>query len=135
AVVFNFERWMDPQNTYHIGDFTYYPFLFGGFKGDSNHKVDYVKALDESTVEIKLTEKIAPFISYLAIPMFGIASPEAIKTYNERFYEHPVGTGPFEFESWTRNEKIVLKANDNYHIEGQPLLEKIIFTVIPDNSA
>jgi peptide/nickel transport system substrate-binding protein len=135
AVVFNFDRWMDPQNPYHIGDFTYYPFLYGGFKGEPDHKIEYVKAIDNLTVEIKLTEKTAPFISYLAIPMFGMASPAAIEKYNEKFKEHPVGTGPFEFESWARNDKIVLKANENYHIEGQPLLDKIIFTVLPDNSA
>ncbi|MFC5589770.1 ABC transporter substrate-binding protein [Sporosarcina soli] len=135
AVVFNFERWMDTENPYHIGDFPYYPFLYGGFKGDPNHLIEYVKAVDESTVEIKLKEKTAPFISYLAIPMFGMASPEAVKTYNENFYEHPVGTGPFEFESWAKNEKVVLKANENYYVEGQPYLDKLIFTVIPDNSA
>nr|WP_269049368.1 ABC transporter substrate-binding protein [Sporosarcina sp. G11-34] len=135
AVVFNFDRWMDPENPHHIGDFPYYPFLYGGFKGDPDHKIDYVKAVDNLTVEIKLKEKLAPFISFLAIPMFGIASPDAIIEYNEKFYENPVGTGPFEFESWTRNDKIVLKANENYYIEDKPLLDKIIFTVIPDNSS
>jgi peptide/nickel transport system substrate-binding protein len=135
AVVFNFERWMDPANPYHQGDFPYYPFLYGGFKGDPNHKIEYVKAVDESTVEFKLTEKIAPFISYLAIPMFGIASPDAIKKYGEKFGENPVGTGPFQFDSWTKNDKVVLKKNENYHVDGQPYLDEIIFRVIPDNSA
>lgn len=134
AVVFNFERWMDPENEYHIGDFPYYPFLYGGFKGEEDHKVESVIAVDEQTVEIKLKEKIAPFVSYLAIPMFGIASPAAIEQYNERFFENPVGTGPFKFESWSRNDKIVVKANENYYVQNQPMLHQIIFTVVPDNS-
>lgn len=135
AVVFNWERWMDPANPYHQGDFPYYPFLYGGFKGDPEHKVEHVKALDESTVEFKLTEPTAPFISYLAIQMFGIASPEAIKKHGEKFGENPVGTGPFKFESWNRNDKIVLKANENYSEEGKPYLDEVIFRVIPDNSS
>lgn len=135
AVVFNFERWMDPANPYHKGEFPYYPFLYGGFKGDPNHKIEYVKAIDDSTVEFKLVEKTAPFISYLAIPMFGIASPDAIKKYGDKFYEHPVGTGPFTFDSWTRNDKIVLKANKDYYEKGQPYLDELIFRVIPDNSS
>ncbi|MBA9025594.1 ABC transporter substrate-binding protein [Peribacillus huizhouensis] len=135
AVVFNFERWMDPANPYHKGDFPYYPFLYGGFKGDPNHKIASVKAVDASTVEITLTEKTAPFISYLAIPMFGIASPDAIKKYGDKFYEHPVGTGPFKFESWSRNDKVVLKKNENYYVDGQPYLDEMIFRVIPDNSS
>ncbi|REJ26206.1 ABC transporter substrate-binding protein [Caldibacillus debilis] len=135
AVVFNFERWMDPNNPYHDGDFTYYTFLYGGFKGDENHKIVHVKALDDYTVEIRLKEKIAPFLSYLAIPMFGISSPEAIKKYDDKYGEHPVGTGPFKFESWDRNDKIVLTKNENYYEEGKPYLDQLIFRVIPDNSA
>ncbi len=135
AVVFNFERWMDPDNPYHIGDFPYYPFLYGGFKGEESHVVEEVNAVDSHTVEIKLTEEIAPFISYLAVPMFGIASPEAIKKNPEKFYEHPVGTGPFVFDSWSRNDKIVSKKNEHYYVEGQPYLDEIIFTVVPDNGA
>lgn len=134
AVVFNFDRWMDPENPYHKGDFPYYPFLYGGFKGDSNHKIEYVKAVDESTVEFKLTEKTAPFISYLAIPMFGIASPAAIEKHGDKFSENPVGTGPFVFDSWKHNDKIVLKKNENYAGEG-PYLDELIFRVIPENSS
>lgn len=135
AVVFNFERWMDPNNPYHIGDFPYYPFLYGGFKGDDGHLVQEVTAINSYKVEIKLTEEVAPFISYLAVPMFGIASPQAIKENPEKFYENPVGTGPFTFDSWSRNDKIVLKKNENYHVEGQPYLDEMIFTVVPDNGA
>lgn len=134
AVVFNFDRWMDPENPYHNGDFPYYPFLYGGFKGDPNHKIEYVKAVDESTVEFKLTEKTAPFISYLAIPMFGIASPAAIEKHGDKFYQNPVGTGPFVFDSWKTNDKIVLKKNENYAGEG-PYLDELIFRVIPESSA
>ncbi|WP_075983662.1 ABC transporter substrate-binding protein [Bacillus massilinigeriensis] len=136
AVVFNFERWMDPKNPYHKGgDFPYYPFLYGGFKGDPTHKLEYVKAVDDSTVEFKLVEKTASFISYLAIPMFGIASPDAIKKYGEKFGENPVGTGPFKFKSWSRNETVVLEANENYYVKGKPYLDQLIFRVIPDNTS
>lgn len=135
AVVFNFERWMDPQNQYHQGTFPYYTFLYGGFKGDPKAKIQYVKALDDNTVEFKLTEKIAPFISYLAIPMFGIASPAAIQKYGADFGQNPVGTGPFKFDSWTKNDKITLTANKDYYVKGQPYLDKVIYRVIPDNSA
>lgn len=136
AVIFNFDRWMDKENPYHVGgDFTYYSFLYGGFKGDKSHKIESVKAIDDSTVEFKLKEKIAPFISYLAIPMFGIASPTAVKKYKEKFGENPVGTGPFKFEKWSRNDKINLVANKNYYVKDEPKIAGITFTVVPDNSA
>lgn len=33
AVVFNFNRWMDKDHEFHIGDFPYYGYMFGGYKG------------------------------------------------------------------------------------------------------
>src|SRR5690606_10261885 len=135
AVVFNFERWMDPENPYHQGDFAYYPFLYGGFKGDENHLIEYVKANGDYELEIKLKRKTAPFLSYLAISMFGIASPAAIEEYGETLNENPVGTGPFKFESWNRNDTITLAKNEDYWMESKPHLDKVIYRVIPENSA
>ncbi|TWT02456.1 ABC transporter substrate-binding protein [Planomicrobium sp. CPCC 101079] len=135
AVVFNFERWMDPENPYHKGDFPYYPFLYGGFKGDENHLIEHVKATGEYELEIKLKRKTAPFLSYLAISMFGIASPAAIEQFEGDVNEHPVGTGPFTFEEWNRNNTITLAKNPDYWMEGKPYLDTVIFQVIPENSA
>ncbi|ETP67668.1 peptide ABC transporter substrate-binding protein [Planococcus glaciei CHR43] len=135
AVVFNFDRWMDPENPYHQGDFPYYPFLYGGFKGDENHLIEHVKATGDHELEIKLKRKTAPFLSYLAISMFGIASPAAIEKYGDTLNEHPVGTGPFMFEEWSRNKTITLAKNPEYWMEGKPYLDKLIFQVIPENAA
>ncbi len=135
AVVFNFERWMDPENPYHEGDFPYYPFLYGGFKGDENHLIESVTATGEHELEIVLKRKTAPFLSYLAISMFGIASPAAIEQYGAGIGENPVGTGPFKFNEWNRNNTITLSKNEEYWMDGKPYLDQVIYQVIPENSA
>ncbi len=135
AVVFNFNRWMDPANEYHQGDFPYYGYMFGGYKGDEGHVIKEVVAKDEFTVEIQLNAPQGPFLNNLAMTPFAIASPEAVKKHKDKFGEHPVGTGPFVFVEWLPNDKIVLDKNPNYYKTGFPLLEKIIFKSIPDNSA
>lgn len=135
AVVFNFERWMDPENPYHEGDFPYYPFLYGGFKGDANHLIESVTATGEHELEIVLKRKTAPFLSYLAISMFGIASPAAIEQYGAGIGENPVGTGPFKFDEWNRNNTITLSKNEEYWMDGKPYLDQVIYQVIPENSA
>ncbi len=38
---------------------------------------------------------------------------------------NPVGTGPFQFVSWTKTVKQVYKKNPNYWIKGQPYLDGI----------
>ena len=136
AVVYNFQRWLDPEHPAHVGgDFTYYAFLFGGFKGDEGHKVADVKTVDDFTVEFTLKEKIAPFVSYLAIPMLSIGSPTAIEANPEGFGKNPVGTGPFKFDKWEANNTIKISKNENYYGESKAKLDSIIFKVVPDNSA
>ncbi|WP_377891532.1 ABC transporter substrate-binding protein [Alkalihalobacillus sp. R86527] len=131
SVVFNFERWMNGSEE----SFYYYKSMFGGFKGDEGHVIESVTAKDDYTVEIKLKRPQAPFLKNLAMSPFAIASPDAIEKHGDKFGENPVGTGPFVFDQWSRNDKIVVTKNEDYWMDGYPKLERVIFRAIPDNSA
>ncbi len=45
----------------------------------------------------------------------------------------PIGTGPYVFHEWVRDEKIVLKANPNY-FRGRPHVDRYLYRIIPDMS-
>ena len=48
------------------------------------------------------------------------------------FYNrHPIGTGPFKFDSWKTNEYIRLVRNPDYYL-GPPWLDSVVFRVLPD---
>ena len=87
------------------------------------------------TVIFKLSRPQAPFLKNLAMFPFGIASPTALDEYGESFGDNPVGTGPFKFVEWKRNDSITLEKFEDYWQEGLPKLDKVIFRSIPDNSA
>jgi peptide/nickel transport system substrate-binding protein len=136
AVVYNFERWMDKNHPEHKGgEFPYYGYMFGGYKGDKGHVIKSVTAVDEYTVKFELNYPQAPFLNNLAMPPFGIASPTAVKKDPEGFGQKPVGTGPFKLESWKKNDTITLVKNEDYWQEGLPKLDKLIYRSIPDNAA
>jgi len=126
AVEFNFQRWMDDGSPYHIGQFSYWNYIFNGFPGF----VKSVAALSDYSVEIVLTKPYAPFLSVLCMPVFGIASPEAIKKYSEEMDRHPVGTGPFIFKSWKEGQSIILSRNGEYWGE-RAKMDEVEFRVIP----
>lgn len=130
AVVYNFDRWMNGN----ADKFPYYT-MFGGYKKDPGHVIKEVKALDQNTVQFVLKRPQAPFLKNLAMTPFGIGSPAAIKKYGDKFREHPVGTGPYKFVEWKQNDRITLAKNPNYWQKGLPKLNKLIFRVIPENSA
>jgi peptide/nickel transport system substrate-binding protein len=137
AVKFNFDRWMDKNNPLHSKEgYEYYNDMFGGYLGDETHVIKSVDVVDPYTVKFTLNRPLAPFIQNLGMSCFAIASPKALKEMGpEKFNENPVGTGPFVFKEWKRNDTITLEKNPNYWQPGLPKLDKLVFKVIPENTA
>jgi peptide/nickel transport system substrate-binding protein len=55
------------------------------------------------------------------------------------FAEHPIGSGPFMFDSWQRGTQMVIKRNPYYWQMGEdgkplPYLDEVDFPVIPDDA-
>jgi peptide/nickel transport system substrate-binding protein len=127
-VVFNFERWATSP------DFIYYGYMFGASEDDLGGIIEKVEAVSDYEVKFTLSEPNAPFLNTLAMPPFGIASPEAIEEHGEDFAKNPVGTGPFVFEEWVKDDHITLSKNEDYFGEVAKI-DEVIFRVIPDNGA
>lgn len=92
-----------------------------------------IAAVSGSEVKITLSEPYPAFLAILAQPQSAIVSPAAVAQYGDAFATHPVGTGPFKFNSHQADTNIVLDANPDY-FRGAPKLERIIYRVIPDAS-
>ena len=129
AVLFSLNRQHEPTHPFHNVGGAYYQWESTGLRTI----VDKITALDEFTVQFHLHRMHAPFIYDIASTQFAIISPTAAQQWGEAFAEHPVGTGPFKFVQWVRNDKIVLEANDAYW-GGRPVLDRVIFRAIPNNS-
>ena len=130
AVVYNFERWIKGNQSASGADasFPYFDSQFGDI-------IEQVIAVDEYQVEFHLKRPLAVFLKNIAMSPFAILSPTAIETYGDKINENPVGTGPFRFVEWRRNDRVVLEKNPDYWREGYPKLDRIIFRSIPENSA
>ena len=48
------------------------------------------------------------------------------------FVDNLVVSGPFTLESWKPQEEIVLKRNARYYEKGLPLVDRVVFRIIPD---
>jgi peptide/nickel transport system substrate-binding protein len=73
-----------------------------------------VKALNDSTLIIKLRSPFAPFLGRLSMPYFSVVPKEAVEFYGEDFGRNPVGTGPFYFKMMKEGVKLVLLKNKHY---------------------
>lgn len=92
-----------------------------------------IEATDDHTVVFKLNRPEAPFIANMGMDFAAIVSPTAVTKFGPDFKSNPVGTGPFKFVKWVKDDRIILEANPDYWA-GRPYLDKTIFRVIPDNS-
>lgn len=124
AVKVNIERQMTGNAT---EDMSYAGFVFG--------YVTKVEVTDTYTVVITLSDVCTPFLYNLAMSLAApIVSPKALTDNNNNVNEHPVGTGPYKFVRWDKEQSVVLVRNDEYW--GQKAKTKnVIFKIIKDNSA
>jgi peptide/nickel transport system substrate-binding protein len=122
AVVFSFERLLDPKHPYYLGG-------AGDYWRALLKDVTTVEAIDPRTVEIDVARPYAPLLGDLAI--FPIVSPTAVRRWGDDFQNHPVGSGPYAFESWSPGEQVVLHRFDDYW-DGSAGLERIVFEVVGD---
>jgi peptide/nickel transport system substrate-binding protein len=97
--------------------------------------IDSIEAVDEYTVVFKLKRVEAPFLANLGMDFADIISPTAFVKNPKEFVRNPVGTGPFKFIKWVKDDQILLEKNKDYwNKKGGPYLDKVVFRAIPENS-
>ncbi|MGA1862020.1 ABC transporter substrate-binding protein [Deferribacter thermophilus] len=133
-VIFSLKRQMDPNHPYHKvgGAFEYWQAM------DMSNIVKDIVKVDKYTVKFILKKPEAPFIANLAMDFASILCKKyADKLLKEGHPEDigrfPVGTGPFVFVKWIKDDRIIFKANKEYWA-GRPYIDRLILKVIPNNS-
>jgi peptide/nickel transport system substrate-binding protein len=93
------------------------------------------EALDDYTVKITLDDPISPVLFYPKVADYAGGFIVCKQSYEavgaDEFKLHPIGTGPFMFDSYSPQDKIVLVANDAY-FRGRPLLDGVEYRFMPD---
>lgn len=95
--------------------------------------IEEVTADSDYQVTIKLNQPYAGLLAILASQEGSILSPKAIKENAEGLKTHPVGTGPFVFDSWTSGQSINLTTNENYWGK-KPSYKKLTFKIVPEDA-
>ncbi len=101
-----------------------------------------VSAISQTTVADPTTVKLTLKYPYASLPvMLGYNVAIVPKHLLEgqdlnqpvQFIQHPVGTGPFKFKTFAQDSYLEVAANPDY-FGGAPLLDGIVFKVIPDGN-
>lgn len=98
--------------------------------------VDYdnCEMLDDYTVIIATHEPFSPLIGYLPYIGAVVVSEKEFTEDPEHAALNPVGTGPFKFISWAKNDRCVYERNEDYWGEKPAYKNLIIRTIVESNS-
>ena len=106
--------------------------------GDSYVSTDVV---DDSTVKVTFKVANGGFLNAVTGVNLAPVSPAALDKYGADFGSNPVGTGPFKFKEWVKQDHVTIVKNPDYNWapdpfmrSGQAYLDEIVFQIIPEAS-
>ncbi|OLC13951.1 MAG: hypothetical protein AUH29_11270 [Candidatus Rokubacteria bacterium 13_1_40CM_69_27] len=119
AVKFSLDRLRDPElRNRQAGNF---------------RLVSSVDVVDKYTVRV-VTSKPFPTLENQLALRGAIMAPKHFKGKDKVFADrNPVGTGPYRFVRWVKDEQIVLEANEHWW-GGAPKVKTLVFRPIPEHA-
>ncbi len=91
-----------------------------------------LKKVNDYEFTIKTTEKVSNLPVRLGYSAFA-PLPDSFDP--KTFGEHPIGAGPFKFDSWTKNQEIKLSKFADYAGTNKPKLDNLTFKIYQDVEA
>lgn len=94
-----------------------------------------VKAIDEKTLEITLTNSMPSFLQMCNSTIYYPQREDKIKEWGEKYgteAQYAMYNGPFVLDSWTHNSSLVLKKNPNYWNADSVKLDRVNIAIMSD---
>lgn len=100
--------------------------------------VSSVDVVDKLTVRVTTSKPFPTLENQLAL-RGAIMAPKHFKGKDKAFADrNPMGTGPYKFVRWNKDEQLVLEANDGWWggagVGGGPKVKTLVFRPIPEHA-
>jgi peptide/nickel transport system substrate-binding protein len=113
-VKYSFETYLDPKNR----------------RATFAKGIAKVEVKDPYTVDVITTEPLASAL-FNVVRMYILPKDAREKMGAQAFSQHPIGTGPYKFVEWKRDQQLVLEANPGYW-RGAVNPKRLVFRVVKD---
>ncbi|HEU4742298.1 MAG TPA: ABC transporter substrate-binding protein [Meiothermus sp.] len=118
TVKWNFDRVIDPAKPLRISN--------------SWAALSKVEVVNPTTLRFTFRNPFPLFQTRLT--GFFILPQKYVSENGNKYLQEPVGTGPYKFVRWVRDQQFELEANPNYW-NGAPKIKRVIFRPIPEASS
>ncbi|OMP97002.1 ABC transporter substrate-binding protein [Raoultella terrigena] len=96
-----------------------------------------VKAIDDATLEVTLSQPNAAFLPMLAHPSLVPIDKVLVSRFGEKWTkpEHMVTSGAYKLSQWVVNERIVAERNPRYWDNADTVINKVTYLPISSEAA
>ncbi|KAB2336692.1 ABC transporter substrate-binding protein [Cytobacillus depressus] len=102
---------------------------YGDFKS-----IKEVKIIDDYNFQIVTNEPDPMFLSRISRQASGILPKKYIEEKGwDEFLKSPIGSGPYKFKEWKKDNQIVLEKNEDYFGKSSDW-DEVVFRAIPEDS-
>lgn len=96
--------------------------------------ISNIEVIDENTVKLTTSEPFAPLLAHLSHKTASIINGKAHKELGEKYFENPIGTGPYKYSSWKIGDRITLEAFNDY-FKGAPAIKFVEVRAVPEENS
>ncbi|ACS85744.1 oligopeptide ABC transporter substrate-binding protein OppA [Musicola paradisiaca] len=91
-----------------------------------------LKAIDDHTLEVTLSEAVPYFYKLLVHPSTYPVNKNVVEKFGDKWTqpEHWVGNGAYKLKEWVVNEKLVVERNPNYWDNAHTVINQVTFLPI-----
>ena len=102
-------------------------------------KVDRAEVVNQWTIRFHFSQPHAQAIQdfwWAPVPQHVLANIPPDQLRNAPFNRHPVGSGPYHFNMWQANDRLVVERELNFPkaLGGPPAPDRVVFRIIPEPS-
>jgi peptide/nickel transport system substrate-binding protein len=108
-------------------------FAAASLTGAAFANVGSTKIIDDLTLGVVMKQPWAAFPYGLSGQAGVVPAPAQLDSGKTDSSRIPIGTGPFQYKSWTPDQSFDATKNANYWRTGLPYLDEVVFKPIPDS--
>ena len=96
--------------------------------------ISRVEVVDENTVKIVTSKPFAPILAHLSHKTASILSEKYYQEKGDKYFENPVGTGPYKYKDWKIGDRITIEAFPEY-FKGEPKIKYVVIRAVPEENS